>query len=111
MTEESIPEGLDVSRSGSLAIKEDPEGKLRIIAMIDYHSQMILRKIHQGIFVLLRKLPCDRTFNQDPFHCWETNNESFFSLDLSNATDRFPVRLQQKLISSIYERDDIFANN
>lgn len=88
--------------SGKLAIREDPEGKLRVIAMVDYHSQFVLRRLHKELFSLLKLLPCDRTTTQDPFHKWEDNREYFYSLDLSNATDRFPIDLQGKLLSVIY---------
>lgn len=52
--------------NGKLSIVKDPELKLRVIAMVDYHSQFTLRPIHEGLFKLLKKLPCDRTFTQDP---------------------------------------------
>jgi len=53
--------------TGKLGIVKDPELKLRIIAMVDYLSQCILRPIHDSLLICLRKLPCDRTFTQDPF--------------------------------------------
>jgi hypothetical protein len=52
---------------------------------------------------LLTKLPCDKTFTQDPFHKWDLNKENFWSLDLSSATDRFPVELQKRLLARIYD--------
>ncbi|QNS28825.1 RNA-dependent RNA polymerase [Diaporthe rudis mitovirus 1] len=89
--------------SGKLSIVEDPEGKRRIIAMVDYYSQFILKPIHQQLLNLLNNLDCDRTFTQDPFHQWgKTMGNNFWSLDLSAATDRFPVELQEKLLSVIY---------
>jgi hypothetical protein len=54
--------------TGRLALIYDPELKVRVIAMVDYLSQVILRPIHLGIIDLLSKLPCDRTFTQDPYH-------------------------------------------
>lgn len=97
--------------NGKLGIVEDPESKRRIIAMVDYHSQLALRKIHFGLLNLLSKLKCDRTFTQDPKHNWICdNNEYFHSLDLSSATDRFPVKLQARLLGEIY-KDYKFAQN
>lgn len=97
--------------SGKLAIIKDPELKMRVIAMVDYLSQFTLKPIHDGILYLLKnKLPQDRTYTQDPFNNWSDNGELFHSLDLSAATDRFPVILQKKLLLYIY-KDSYFVNN
>nr|WCG92839.1 putative RNA-dependent RNA polymerase [Fusarium equiseti mitovirus 1] len=102
--------GKDRWPNGKLSIVKDPECKRRVIAMVDYHSQLALRSIHNDLLKLLGKFKCDRTFTQDPKHNWiYDNKESFYSLDLSSATDRFPVRLQSRLISEIYQ-DDKFGN-
>jgi hypothetical protein len=53
---------------GKLSIVEDPECKRRVIAMVDYHTQLALRSIHDDLLDNLTKLPCDRTYTQDPFH-------------------------------------------
>lgn len=95
---------------GKLAIVHDPELKERVIAMVDYTTQFILKPIHDNLLSKLSNLPCDRTFNQDPFHTWSNDQESFHSLDLSAATDRFPISLQQKLISLMYN-DYAFGEN
>jgi len=63
---------------GKLSYVRDPEAKLRIIAIVDYYTQLFLKPIHEKIFSLLKKLPCDRTFTQDPRHSWDmTNNHQF----------------------------------
>lgn len=51
---------------GKFSIIKDPELKRRVIAMLDYNSQILLRPIHDGILSLLRKFPSDRTYTQDP---------------------------------------------
>jgi hypothetical protein len=88
--------------TGKLAIVKDPELKMRIIAMVDYLSQFIFKPIHEDIFKLLKTLPQDRTFTQDPNNNWTQDSEPFYSLDLSSATDRFPIVLQRKLLLYIY---------
>jgi hypothetical protein len=95
---------------GKVAIIRDPELKLRVIAMVDYLSQFTLRRVHDHLLHNLKKLSQDRTFTQDPFNNWSINGDYFYSLDLSAATDRFPVILQKKLLSYIYN-DSKFANN
>jgi hypothetical protein len=54
---------------GKIEVIKDPEGKLRLIAIVDYYTQLALRKLHQNCFKVIRNLKnCDRTFTQDPFH-------------------------------------------
>ncbi|AGC24233.1 RNA-dependent RNA polymerase [Sclerotinia sclerotiorum mitovirus 4] len=89
--------------TGKLSIVKDPELKRRVIAMVDYHSQFTLKPIHEMLLNKLSTLKCDRTFTQDPKHSWYQNHHKFYSLDLSAATDRFPLQLQKKLLSYIYE--------
>jgi hypothetical protein len=94
---------------GKLAIVKDPELKRRVIAMLDYNSQLLLRPIHDNLLKLLTKFSQDRTYTQDPHNNWgKTYGHSFWSLDLSAATDRFPIALQVKLLSAIYN-DRTFA--
>jgi hypothetical protein len=45
---------------------KDPELKLRVIAMVDYLSQFILKPIHEDLLYLLSTLSQDRTYTQDP---------------------------------------------
>jgi hypothetical protein len=89
---------------GKIGIVEDPEGKRRIIAMLDYVSQFFLRKIHQVLLKCLEKIPEDRTFTQNPRGPWSIDSkEPFYSLDLTAATDRFPVFLQMKVLSILFD--------
>lgn len=53
---------------GRISIVKDPELKMRVIAMLDYYSQFILRPIHKILMDKLRNFKCDRTYTQDPFH-------------------------------------------
>lgn len=71
-----------------------PEGKTREIAILDYWSQTALRGLHQYLFKALRKIPQDCTFDQGGFRnkirC-DRSEHQFYSVDLSTATDRFPI--------------------
>jgi hypothetical protein len=88
----------EMKSTGRLSIIADPECKMRVVAISDYLTQFALKPVHKKLMTILSKLPCDRTFTQDPFHKWE-GTDPFYSLDLSSATDRFPVHLQQKLLT------------
>ncbi|AAN05635.1 putative RNA-dependent RNA polymerase [Gremmeniella mitovirus S1] len=92
---------------GSLSLIYDPECKVRIVAMLDYTTQLFLRPIHNDLFKLLKKLPQDRTFTQNPLNDWEDNEHSFWSIDLTAATDRFPISLQRRLLLYIYSDPEI----
>jgi hypothetical protein len=95
---------------GKLSIVKDPELKLRVIAMVDYNSQVLLKPIHENLLNLLKRFESDRTFTQDPFHNWKKDYNHFHSLDLSAATDRFPIHLQEKLIAYMYN-NKLFAES
>lgn len=97
--------GSENSELGKLAIVKDPELKLRVIAMLDYYSQFLLRPIHDKLMGKLINFPCDRTYTQDPTHNWKPKGNKFHSLDLSAATDRFPIKLQKKLLSFMFNEE------
>jgi len=88
----------DVTRR--LSIVDDPEAKARIVAIFDYWSQSILRKLHLRLFELLETFKQDRTFTQDPYIPRRLGHK-YHSLDLSAATDRFPLKLQKELIAKL----------
>nr|UPW42141.1 MAG: putative RNA dependent RNA polymerase [Zhejiang mito-like virus 10] len=87
---------------GKLSFIFDPECKLRIVAIVDYYTQLYLKPIHEKIFIKLKNLPQDRTFTQDPFMKWKDDENSFWSLDLSSATDRYPIQLQRRLLEKVF---------
>ncbi|WAK72427.1 MAG: RNA-dependent RNA polymerase [Plasmopara viticola lesion associated mitovirus 7] len=95
-----------VKTLGKISFVKDPECKLRIIAISDYYSQLFLKPIHNIIMNKLNNIKMDRTFTQDPNHKWDlSNGEKFWSLDLSSATDRFPVELQKRLLARIFHME------
>lgn len=77
-----------------LSLIHSPERKSRIIAIVDYWTQSALKPLHDRIFSVLKTIGPDMTHNQlrsgasvgpGPYH----------SLDLTSATDRFPVEVQE----------------
>lgn len=95
-----------VKTLGKISFVKDPECKLRIIAISDYYSQLFLKPIHNIIMNKLNNIKMDRTFTQDPHNKWDLNNgEKFWSLDLSSATDRFPVELQKRLLARVFHME------
>jgi len=90
---------------GKLSVVKDPEGKFRIIAIVDFYTQLLLKKLHSAQFKVIRNIKCDRTFTQSPYHNWDSSDNQFWSLDLSAATDRFPRTLQFRLIGEMFNYD------
>nr|WVH16997.1 RNA-dependent RNA polymerase [Rhizophagus clarus mitovirus 5] len=86
---------------GKLSFIPEPAGKIRVVAMVDTLTQMLLRPLHDAVFGLLRKIPQDGTFDQTgPAKLLAAKGgiRTYYSYDLSAATDRFPVSLQQALL-------------
>ncbi|QKI79982.1 RNA-dependent RNA polymerase [Erysiphe necator associated mitovirus 34] len=91
----------DGNLTRKLAKIEDKEGKTRIIAILDYWSQTALKPVHDILIEMLRTIPEDCTYHQgDRAHLLRTDS-NFYSLDLTAATDRFPVELQEIFMSKM----------
>lgn len=96
--------------SRKLEVVEDPEMKARVVAIFDHFSQTILDKISKDIYDILRNIPSDRTFTQSPYfdhEGYENNSDRYHSIDLSSATDRFPIDLQTQILDIIYDDKNI----
>lgn len=83
-----------------ISVIADKECKNRPIAIFDYWSQTSLVPLHDALFRVLRKLPTDSTHNQDSItQVLDSHYSTFHSIDLTAATDRFPVSLQESILS------------
>jgi hypothetical protein len=82
-------------RSAKLSMVRDKEAKCRIVAILDYWTQSALYPLHLALMDLLRGLKPDCTFNQGSFRATLPQQGPYFSFDLSQATDRFPVAVQE----------------
>jgi hypothetical protein len=94
---------------GKLSDKLEAAGKVRIFALADIWTQSVLKPLHDAIFVVLRSLPTDGTFDQlSPIkRLYERGHSKFWSFDLSAATDRLPVDLQEQVLGCL--TDDVFS--
>jgi len=104
-----IPKELYIGR---LATVLEARGKVRIVAIVDYWSQLVLRPLHDSIFSLLRRIPQDGTFNQErPLKDLMNRSVSghrIASFDLSAATDRLPAALQVQILNLLGEPGDLW---
>jgi len=75
-------------------------GKARVIGITNYWVQIALYPLHREIFKFLEGLPTDGTYDQlKPIKALEDNNQTYYSYDLSAATDRLPRDLQKDVLS------------
>jgi hypothetical protein len=90
---------------GKLGAKQEP-GKVRVFAMVDYWTQLVLKPMHDALFAILKTIPQDGTFDQNAAVeriRKEVGTTGFVaSYDLSAATDRLPAWLQSILIDGIW---------
>jgi len=92
-------------RSARLSLVRDKEAKVRIVAILDYWSQSVLKPLHDSAMSLLKGLRSDCTFNQGSFRAKLAHKGPYHSLDLTAATDRFPVWLQVAVLSVLVAAD------
>lgn len=89
---------------GKLGLKDEP-GKVRVFAMVDWWTQVLLRPLHLLVFSLLRKIRQDATFDQGRgvryANRLSRSGLKAYCYDLSAATDRLPVLLQAMLVNCI----------
>jgi len=65
---------------------------MRIVALFDYWSQLVLRPYHKALNECLQKIRHDCTFDQRRVEDLIQNDGAWkYSVDLSSATDRFPM--------------------
>jgi len=92
-------------QTGRIVYVPEAGGKTRIIAVLDFWTQRLLRPIHLGVMNLLRSLPMDGTFNQNlAFNRAKifSKDHSMYSFDLSSATDRFPIEPQTHVVKLLF---------
>jgi len=91
-----------INRIRKISAIPAPEGKTRMVAILDYWSQTVLYPLHQYLFRAIKKIPQDCTFNQGSFieKLKPNKGQMFWSVDLTAATDRFPIEVIEKLIAA-----------
>lgn len=86
---------------GKLSEKKEAAGKVRVFAITDLWTQSILDPLHCAIFSVLRRIPMDGTFDQlaPVRRLVDKGHKAYYSYDLSAATDRLPVSLQEQILA------------
>lgn len=100
--EEDIPEVM-----GRIGFIQEPGGKLRSVANPFPGLQFISSKLGNTLYKILESLPNDYTHNQDGAvkalqDFWKDNpGTEIMSIDLSSATDLFPLDFQLDMLEHI----------
>lgn len=93
------------NRKRRLSLIKDKEAKMRIVAILDYWTQTCFEPLHKAQFALLRSLKPDCTFNQGGFRTKLPRTGPYHSLDLTAATDRLPVSLQEEVLATLTSKE------
>jgi len=94
--------------TGRIALIPQGGAKTRVIAIGDYWSQNILLPIHELLMDCLKRLETDGTYAQDDaFERIQrlAKGKRVWSIDLTRATDRFPVFYQRLLLTFLLGAD------
>jgi hypothetical protein len=84
-------------------------GKARVIGITNYWTQVALYPLHREIFKFLEGVPTDGTYNQlKPIKALVDNGATYYSYDLSAATDRLPREVQRDVLSLFIGKDLAF---
>ena len=93
---------------GNIAFIQEPGAKLRSVASPYLVHQMALKPLGDSIYRFVSTLPWDCTHNQSkPFDVVRdhlTKGSEITSIDLSNATDHFPLSVQLCALKSIFSK-------
>lgn len=80
-------------------------GKTRVIAIGDFWSQQVLKGLHDKVMKLLKRLSTDGTYSHNRVSEIVKSHTALgketFCFDLSSATDRFPVSIQEQVVARL----------
>lgn len=93
-------------RLGKLATLFEARGKVRVVAITDWWTQVLLAPLHSALFDILKLLPEDGTFDQLAptkrlIAYVRSSGAKVFSYDLSAATDRLPIAFQIQVLEAL----------
>ena len=102
----TFPGTLNNLEPGRIVGIPEPAGKMRVIALVDAWTQSVFEPLHEVLFDVLRLLPNDGTFDQDASYDRVQRKsleaKGIYCADLSAATDRLPLLLQENILNSIF---------
>jgi len=111
---QDVPEATQL-HLGRIHTFEEWGGKTRHVAIVDYWTQLIFTPLHDTLFEYLRGITMDATYNQDAacnvIKAWTMNEKSEINcFDLTAATDRLPLTIQQRVLAVLLGSDSLASN-
>ena len=105
MKEKDLPKQVFLS-AGNISFIQEPGFKLRVIANPRRMFQLALQPMQQQLLDLLRdKVTTDYTFDQRSaipvIQKWMKAGQKVYSVDLSDATNVFPLDFQSKVLANV----------
>lgn len=96
-------EGVKGPILGRLHAIEEPAGKVRIVAICDYFTQVALKPIHDHLFQILGLISSDATFDQTGKveAYFQRGLSPHWSYDLKTATDSIPLALYRACLAPL----------
>jgi hypothetical protein len=88
-----------------LSLVQDPEAKCRIIGILDYWSQTSLKPLHDKLIHALTRFKADCTLDQGHFTTSLPSVGPYYSLDLTKATDAFPLEFQRYTLECLVDKE------
>lgn len=102
-SEELLPKRYPLS-SARIHLISEGGGKTRPICIPDIWTQIVLKPIHKYFMDCLKRMPNDGTFSHSDLSKRVkgfTSRHSLYCFDLTAATDRMPIRLQEKVLTPL----------
>lgn len=95
---------------GTISFIQEGGGKLRSVANPFRWWQTALSPLADSLYSLLKDIPWDSTHNQygllPAVQESLKNGDTWYSVDISSATDTFPLNLQLMVLEHLYQGDD-----
>jgi len=93
---------------GKISLANEPAGKTRLFAICNFWIQTVLKPLHDQLMLTLKLFRSDGTYDQvAQFNRLRklSYGKTVYCFDLSKATDRFPIQLQEVLLSVLVDKE------
>jgi hypothetical protein len=103
-----IPEGVPIPILGRLHAIDEPAGKVRVVAICDYWTQVAMKPVHMHLFDILKRIPNDGTFDQQgrTTEYFDKGYSPHWSFDLKAATDTIPLALYIECLAPLLRKKE-----
>lgn len=88
---------------GRLHAIDEPAGKVRVVAICDYWTQLACKPVHKFLFEILSRIGTDATFDQSGRveAYYQKGLKPHWSFDLKSATDTIPTALYLEVLAPL----------